>query len=223
MNYVKLNSIVINSAYPRVGQPDGKRHNCQINLHSTELVEIKDVVFTKESCEGRYNGIEICLDDKIPARLINIDGVRFEGSLLNNGILIFGAQDNAVINIRNCKFGKCSNPLRFSNGTNSKNVTINIIDCECEAWDSDPVWAGLMIFEDYTSKSAEAEKENNLFAPNKVKVNLTNFKLNGKKINPVQDISTICGTGADQIFYIWNDNEGSVAYDEVRYPKIVIK
>lgn len=36
--------------------------------------------------------------------------------------------------------------------------------------------------QDYTSESIEAEKTNNLFAPEKITINISNCSLNGKKL-----------------------------------------
>lgn len=217
MKQCTISNVTINGAFPK------SNGNCAMNIHCNGMVTIKDVTFTEKACAGtRYNGIEIGLSDKteVPS-IINIDNVRFEGSLLNNGILVFGTQDNAVINIRNCYFKKLSNALRFSNHSNAKNVTVNIIDCVVDEWDKND-YAGLIICEDYTSKSKEEGQSNNLYAPEKLIINITNLTHAGKKLTKPEDISTILGSGNDQILYVYGDKEGLVAYDRSRYPTVNI-
>ena len=217
MKQCTINNVTINGAFPKANG------NCAVNIHCNGMITIKDVTFTEKACAGtRYNGIEIGLNDKteVPS-VINIDSVRFEGELLNNGILIFGTQDNEVINIRNCYFKTLSNALRFSNHSNAKNVTVNIIDCVVDEWDKGE-YAGLIICEDYTSKSEAECKLNNLYAPEKLIVNITNLIHAGKKLTRPEDISTILGSGNDQILYVYGDKEGLVAYDKSRYPTINI-
>ena len=144
-------------------------------------------------------------------------------TLSNNAISIFGTQDGGTITIRNCKFAKCSNPLRLSNNAGGK-VTINVIDCEFGEWDTDPTWAGMIICQDYTSKQADVAQQKNLFAPDKVTINIINCTKNGKKIT-MKSPEDVCGTNnADtQLLYVWNEYENSVAYSVERYPTLVIK
>ena len=219
MKQIKLNNVTFNSTYPKA------TGNCGVNLHCSELIEIKNVTFTGAACAGtRYNGIEIGLNDKNVPSVINIENVRFEGKILNNGILVFATKDNAVINIKNCYFKDLSNAFRFSNGLNAKNVTINIIDCTVDSWDKTKGYQGLIIFEDYTSKTASAAKEANLFAPNKLKVNITNLIHNGNKINTPTDWASVLGSGTDdQIAYVYRDKGGSVAYNVNEYPTFNIR
>ena len=173
-----------------------------------------------------YNCIEIGLNTdntKLPKEIV-IEDLDFSAKLSNNAILIFGTQDNAVITLKNCHFSSVSNCLRLSNKSNASNVTCNIIDCTCDAWDTDPMWSGFMIFEDYTSGNKEKEEENNLFAPDKITVNFINcIGPNGKIFS--EDPKNVCGTGnADtQILYVYNDYGGSVPYEESRYPKVTFK
>ena len=153
-----------------------------------------------------------------------IDNVKFNSTLSNNAISIFATEDGSVITISNCTFTKCSNPVRLSNATGGK-VTINLVNCEFTEWDDSNDWAGLLIMQDYTSKSVEAIQTNNLFGPDKVTINVINCTHAGKKITMPEDIATVCGTNdaATQLFYVWSNEEGLVAYDADRYPVINIQ
>lgn len=188
MNQIKLENVKFTAPYERVREGDSVKYNCGINLQSSDSVVINNVTLTEEACAGtRYNAIEIDLDNKVGARYIDIDGLNIEGELINNGILIFNVQDNAVINIKNVHMKKCSNPIRFSNGLNAKNVTINIENITIDEWDRTEAWRGLLILEDYTSENAEQAYERNLFAEDKVTINIKNLVHAGQKVMPISD------------------------------------
>ena len=188
MNQVKLENVKFTAPYERVREGDSVRYNCGINIQSEDSVIISNVTLTEEACAGtRYNAIEIDLDNKVGARYIDIDGLNIEGKLSNNGILIFNVQDDAVINIKNVHIKRCSNPIRFSNGLNAKNVTINIENMTIDEWDGSEAWRGLLILEDYTSANAAQAYERNLFAEDKVTVNIKNLVHAGQKVMPTSD------------------------------------
>lgn len=184
---------------------------------NAETISISDSTFAANG----YNAIEAGMSSR-PSE-INIKGVDFTGALANNAISIFDTADNAVINIEDCVFDNVFNPIRISNKSNA-HLTINIKNCECKKWESDLQYTGMILFQDYTSTSAEAAVTNNLFAPEKVHVNVVSFKLpNGEMLQAPENMATICGSGtADQVFYVYADKGGLVAYDAARYPLITI-
>ena len=206
MNQVKLENVKFTAPYERVREGDSVRYNCGINIQSEDSVIISNVTLTEEACAGtRYNAIEIDLDNKVGARYIDIDGLNIEGELYNNGILIFNVQDDAVINIKNVHMKKCSNPIRFSNGLNAKNVTINIENMTIDEWDGSEAWRGLLILEDYTSANAAQAYERNLFAEDKVTVNIKNLVHAGQKVMPTSD-EEIFGYNEGRIIFRVLDN-----------------
>ena len=206
MNQVKLENVKFTAPYERVREGDSVRYNCGINIQSEDSVIISNVTLTEEACAGtRYNAIEIDLDNKVGARYIDIDGLNIEGELYNNGILIFNVQDDAVINIKNVHMKKCSNPIRFSNGLNAKNVTINIENMTIDEWDGSEAWRGLLILEDYTSTNAAQAYERNLFAEDKVTVNIKNLVHAGQKVMPTSD-EEIFGYNEGRIIFRVLDN-----------------
>lgn len=201
MNQVKLENVKFTAPYERVREGNSQKYNCGIVLQSTDSVIIKDVVLTDEACAGtRYNGIEIDLENVTGARYIDIENLRIEGELMNNGILIFNVQDNAVITIKNVYMKKLSNAIRFSNGLNAKNVTINIENITVDGWDASEAWRGLIILEDYTSKNAAEAAERNIFAKDKVTINIKNLVHAGKKVVPASD-DEIFGYHENRIIY----------------------
>lgn len=197
--------------------------NAQIRIVSGDYVRVTDSAIDQTG----YNAIEIGLgtgSGPSATKSIVIDNVKFNSALTNNAISIFATEDGSVITISNCTFTKCSNPVRLSNATGGK-VTINLVNCEFTEWDDSNDWAGLLIMQDYTSKSVEAIQANNLFGPDKVTINVINCTHAGKKITMPEDIATVCGTNdaATQLFYVWSNEEGLVAYDADRYPVINIQ
>lgn len=206
MNQVKLENVKFTAPYERVREGSSQKYNCGIVLQSNDSVIIKDVVLTDEACVGtRYNGIEIDLSNVTGAKYIDIENLRIEGELMNNGILIFNVQDNAVISIKNVYMKKLSNAIRFSNGLNAKNVTINIENITVDEWDASEAWRGLIILEDYTSKDAAEAAEKNLFAKDKVTINIKNLVHAGKKVVPTSD-DEIFGYHENRIIYRVLDN-----------------
>ena len=197
--------------------------NAQIRIVSGDYIRITDSTIDQTG----YNAIEIGLgtgSGPMATKSITIDNVMFNSTLSNNAILIFATEDGSVVTISNCTFKKCSNPVRLSNAKGGK-VTLNLVNCEFTEWDSNDMWAGIVIMQDYTSGSAEAVQANNLFGPDKVTINLINCTHAGEKITMPEDIASVCGTNdADtQLFYIWSNEEGLVAYDADRYPVINIQ
>ena len=197
--------------------------NAQIRIVSGEYVRITDSAINQTG----YNAVEIGLgtgSGPSATKSIVIDNVKFNSTLTNNAISIFATEDGSVITISNCTFTKCSNPVRLSNATGGK-VTINLVNCEFTEWDSNPDWAGILIMQDYTSGSEEAIQSNNLFGPDKVTINVINCTHNGQKIVAPENIASVCGTKdqSTQLFYIWSNEEGFVAYDAERYPVINIQ
>ena len=197
--------------------------NAQIRIVSGDYVRVADSAIDQTG----YNAIEIGLgtgSGPSATKSIVIDNVKFNSALTNNAISIFATEDGSVITISNCTFTKCSNPVRLSNATGGK-VTINLVNCEFTEWDSSNDWAGLLIMQDYTSKSVEAIQANNLFGPDKVTINVINCTHAGEKIVAPANIADVCGTknAATQLFYIWSNEEGFVTYDAERYPVINIQ
>lgn len=186
----------------------------------------EEVVITNGSYSmNGYNGIEIGLaKDSTQPKKVTIQDIDFtDATFSNNAILIFGTQDDAVINIKNCKFGTLSNPLRISNQTNATGVTINIENCSVEQWDTDDMWAGFFICEDWVNKPAS---EANVFAPNKITINFKDLYYKGFKVLP-ENAANVLGTNnaETQVGYVWNNYEDGthsmfVPYDENRYPTV---
>lgn len=176
--------------------------------------------------QSGYNCIEIGLNDTEPKNIM-IDGIDFGGTLSNNVITVFATADNAVLTISNCHVSKCSNFLRLSNRTNHK-LTVNIVNCTIDSWETTPTWAGMICLQDYTSESNQSALEAKLFASEKITINITNVTgPNGKIISP-DNLSDILGSQiADkQIAYVvYGQNNTLLPYtgNETMYPTFNIK
>lgn len=177
--------------------------NAVIVANEAEYVSMKNV--SSDETFKCYNGVEIGLSGMNLPKSVLIDSCKFDGKFDNNAISIHGTADNAVININNCSFETVSNALRLSNRTNAKNIVINISNCSCEQW-AEGDYRGLIILQDFTSKSLEESMANNLFAPEKITINISNCTYKGKKL-----------TTADlkDVIYLWRDKEGkAIRYSE---------
>lgn len=218
---VNINNLQVTGDFPK------STSNSVININDTENIIFKDMTFNSSNV---YNGIEIGLssdNSKLPKNII-FDNCRFEGSFSNNAILIFGTQNNATITLNNCYFERISNALRLSNKSNASGVTVNIINCTVDEWDSNPLWSGFLICEDYTNTESEAQAEEaNLFSPEKIKVNFINLIHNGEKILP-SDIVSVCGSkDENQVVVVYIDAiQGSdycINYDANKFPTITFE
>ena len=128
--------------------------NAQHSLNCNGDVTIEGSVFGQKG----YNCLEIGLTSGYLPKNVTISNCQFTGHLDNNSIIVFGVQEGGVITVKDCTFEDVSNVLRFSNKANVNNVTINFENCVCKSWEKRSagnyinVWAGWLLFEDYTSK-----------------------------------------------------------------------
>ena len=204
------------SGFDTTGTLPKSTSNAQLALNANGNVGISDC----EIAQNSYNAIEIGIASSPSS--IRIDGVKFSGTYSNNILSFFDTQDGATITISNCEFGKCSNAIRLSNRSGGK-VTLNIINCSFDQWDTSE-YAGCIICQDYTNKSAAEAQAANLFSPDKVSINFINCTYKGEKIM-VDDIAAVAGTKQpeSQLIYVYVDKEGFIMYDADRYPAITTK
>lgn len=167
-----------------------------------------------------YNALEI----GVSAETANVKNIVIENcefaDASNNSILIFRTAANAVVTIKKCTFGNVSNAIRISNA-NNQSVTVNVIDCDIASVDSNLDYTGIVLCQDYTSKTVEEAEANNLFAPEKVKFNFVNVTVGGKKVvagNPEEQFGS---KTAEQILYVYRDaGKSLVGYDATKFPAV---
>ena len=167
-----------------------------------------------------YNALEIGLSaETANVKNIVIENCEFADAS-NNSILIFRTAANAVVTIKKCTFGNVSNAIRISNADN-QSVTVNVIDCDIASVDSNLDYTGIVLCQDYTSKTVEDAEANNLFAPEKVKFNFVNVTIGGKKVvagNPEEQFGS---KTVEQILYVYRDADRSlVGYDATKFPAV---
>lgn len=173
--------------------------------------------------QNGYNCVEIGLSSSRP-KSITITGIDFSAKFTNNVISVYDTIDGAVINITNCIFRDCSNPLRISNKSNCR-LTINLVNCEFTQWEGDHAggsmaYNGLCICQDYTSPTAEATVEANRFSPDKIKINIINCTHAGEKI-AFDKQEDVCATAdTNQLVYCYGDKVGIISYSPERYPQV---
>lgn len=195
--------------------------NTMITVNNAQNVSLKDVTVSRTN---GYNAVEVGLDGKGTSKTIIIDGLEITEKLSNNGISIFSFEDNADVVIKNCHFTEVSNPIRISNATYAKNVNITITDCTFDKWESGtPAYAGLVLLQDYTSKTKEEALEKKPFAT--FTITIDNVTGPYGKIDKASTIEEICGSGIvdKQLVYVYADKAGLIPYDEDTFPTIIIK
>ena len=181
--------------------------NAQLNVPKGKYVSITDSNISQTG----YNGIEIGGTSAV--KNVVIDNVQVVGTLANNGISVYHTEDGAVITISNCTIKNCSNAIRLSNCDGGK-LIVNLINCDLE-WDlNGGDYIGIILFQDYTSKSADAAAANNLFGRDKVQVNMIGCTSRGEAIT-FENIEDVCGSKtADQLFYVYRDKGGFVTFGD---------
>lgn len=146
-----------------------------------------------------------------------IDNCKF-GDTSNNSILLFRNAAGATVTIKNCAFGKVSNPVRLSN-TENTDITLTMIDCSIESVESGD-YCGIFCLQDYTSADVASAQSNNLFAPEKVTINLINVTITGEKVVAKEPEKQLGSKTADQLVYVYTNKEGLISYNKDRYPTV---
>lgn len=181
---------------------------CSVGINGiADRVTFEDCMF--DGAYGIYNGINLASNSangtSEPIAYAMFKNCTFTKDFSNNNCVnIYGLADNAQVIFENCSFeaGIDTNPIRFGNETNGKNVVITIKNCKYGKTELHGEYDGLILFQDHTKK---VDKEENGtyqdFSTWTVNIiNLTNI-YTGDKI-------TKNGTGIDTIWYGYGINEG---------------
>ena len=159
---VTLKDVTLTGEFPKANS------NAGISVNTPGDVVIDGVHFTGSNT-GRYNAIEINLQSAgEPAKNVTVKNCSFEG-LSNNCILVFGMQEEGVVNVENCQFELAdgASAVRISNRTNANHFTVKATNCNYNyhEWsDALSKWLGFFLFEDYTSTAAELQAGRKQFA-----------------------------------------------------------
>ena len=160
-------------------------------------------------------------DGVYPSSVV-MENVDYCGTVTKNAINIFGSKDDAVITLKNCHFHNCENVIQLFNYPNAKNVTINLIDCSCDLWDTG-AYAGMFCLNEMNSQTEEEMRENNLFGT--MKINIERFMCpNGQYLTQA---TAGMGDGSDtQVCYLYLNKTGSlIPYtgNENLFPVVTVK
>lgn len=208
---IKVSSMELVGEYPSDRTGTLMDDPCWVG--SPKTVEISGF---KNDTESAWNGIFICHEQypTAPSK-VSISDCEFD-NFKHNPIAIVSLEDNAKVTISNCKFNNCSfNNIRFSNFLNKSGITLDFVNCEFSVIpDGDKT--GIFYLRDIKSTP---EQEFNLFAPEKVTINLYYCKVNGAILTKS---NFKMGTGdSSQILYVTQDKaNGFVPYDESKYPTV---
>ena len=177
--------------------------------------------------QGGYNAFNISLNSGYAVKNVHVKDVEFTGTLSNNAVSVYRVADNANILIENCHFTSVSNLFRFSNATNATGITITLKNCKVDAWESRLNYSGLVIFQDYTS-SAGKWRENNLFASDKITLNIIDCTGPHGPIMPAEPSAVYATHDENQLAYVYIDAGGSNAQlpysgNESRFPTLNIQ
>lgn len=202
--------------------------NGQIVVENSRIVKFSNLVFDENTMS--HNGVEIGFIPKYPPLYVLFENCKFLGKFDNMAINVHSMQNNGVVDIKNCLF-KNGAGIRFSNKTNAKNLTLNIIDCILEPGESHIPYPGegdefFLRLRDHESKSLEESLASNFYGPDKLKVNFKNLILpKGKLLTSDKD--ELFPGGKRNILNITLDEGISenriVEYDPKVYPLVTIK
>lgn len=202
--------------------------NAQIIVEDSRIVKFTNLVFDEDTIS--HNGVEIGLYSQNPSLYVLFENCKFLGKFDNMAINVFSMQNNGVVDIKNCVF-KNGTGIRFSNRTNAKNLTLNILDCVMESGESHIPYAGegeefFLRLRDYESKSLEESLASNFFGPDKLKVNIKNLMLPKGKLLTSNKDQIFPGGKRDILNITLNEGVAEnriVAYDPKVYPLVTIK
>ena len=203
------------------GEVSGSTDVVIVQGSQAKSVTIKDCKF---NTSGIYNAIYI--DGTPNLNSVLIDKVAFNSVNRNNAITVGSTLPNAMINIQNCTFTAVSNAVRMFNSTNATGVNLNVKDCTCAKWESNPNYAGFFIFEDL-SATADAAIANNVFGPSKVTVTCDNVVgPHGKLMfaNPIDGAYQGATANPNQAYYVYYHQGGMIPFgDGSKYPTFIFK
>lgn len=157
-----VSPMVIDGSQPK------SQGNASLSITSGGVVSVHDLKFAKD--DGAYNALEIGLTKGVDATSVLIEGVTFDGKLLNNAISIFGTADNATIVVRNCTFASCSNAVRLSNRTAATGVSVTFENCHLLESTGEEIYRGFLMMQDHSSTSAADALSRNIFGSDKLSV-----------------------------------------------------
>ena len=180
---------------------------CSVGINGiSDSVTFEDCYF--DGAYGIYNGINLASNSKNGTsealKFVKFVNCEFTKDFSNNNCVnMYGMADDAQVIFDNCTFeaGINTNPIRFGNETNGKNVTVTIKNCKYTKYEEHGEYDGLILFQDHT-KTAVKEETGECQDFSTWTVNIINLiGVDGTKV-------TENGTGINRIYYCYGVNEG---------------
>ena len=180
---------------------------CSVGINGTqESVTFEDCYF--DGAYGIYNGINLASGSKNGTtkalKYVKFSNCEFTKDFSNNNCVnMYGMADDAQVIFENCTFeaGIDTNPIRFGNETNGKNVVVTIKNCKYSKSEEHGEYDGLILFQDHT-KTAVKEETGEYQDFSTWTVNIIDLiGIDGKKV-------TNNGSGKARIYYCFGVNEG---------------
>lgn len=144
-------------------------------------VSLKD----SELYQDGYNMVHFNMNGTAASKSITVENVKF-GETLNNGIIVFATDDDAVVTIKNVTIGEAKNAVRFSNFLAKTCVTVNLENVEVGS-----VREKFMLLEDYRTRNhgEYPSDSTDIFDAAHMTFNFKNVTVGGVKLTADMDKS----------------------------------
>lgn len=201
--------------------------NPTVKIDNVETVAINNVTIDREKS---YNGFEIGLNSKTTAKDITVTNLKWSNAS-HNAVCVYSMEDGSTITIEDSEFD-CSKggvPLRLSNTSYAKNVTVNLKNIKVIGWtngnknrcDDVIVW----IQDHHTFRKASDDNkltEGNYFETlnpfGTFTINLENITYDNQKVTDTNEVWTKTFTGnTAKIAGMAVNNIGSKSVDETNW------
>lgn len=155
-----------------------------IEVHSAEVFKLEGVTLSGNT----YNTIMLGQRAGVDPKYVDIINCNFDETASHINIWVGGWQDNAVVNVKNCRFAHAEQTILLGDGgadaTRQNSLTLNISDCDITSTETNPSWHGFLGAQTLT-KSGKYTDETAAAAINpfkKVTININNVTVNGVKL-----------------------------------------
>ena len=231
---INVKSIEIDNSSINIEEPSGTL----FNINAKEDVSITNTVFSSDTIDKSVDLIYLT-----SAEVFKLDGVTFSGRTYNTvmtgqgtsgkylkyadivncnfnefaqhfNIWFAGWQDNAILNIKNCKFKRCEQFLCLGdyhgeiNQFNNK-LTINIENCEIEEYEvgESDQYSGIILCDSRNTTTTSQFDELNPFGNGKIIININNVTVGGVKLT--KDNFKMGTKNGEQMLYVYQAATGS--------------
>lgn len=173
-----------------------------IKVLSAEVFKLENVNFTGETYNNIMTGQNT---DGHYLKYADIINCNFNDICKHVYIWFAGWQDNAVLNIRNCKFKSCEQMLCLADYHGQINqfdnkLTVNIENCEIENYEKNDAYEGFLYCDSRQTNSSNFETLNP-FGNGKITININNVTVGGVRLT--KDNFLMGTKAAGQMLYLY--------------------